>query len=518
MKVSPDFKPSSIVLDAGQVTVGTLFSSVAATCPNHIALSQGDRKITYDELDYNTDRFKEHLVQNGLRAGDRIAIIARNCIEYLELELAAAKGGFIVAALNWRLAQAELTHCIKLVAPKLIIAQSDYVELLHAAQIGEVPIWLIDQDLPVFHKMQDRNAFNDGHDVKIDPEDGLVILYTSGTTGLPKGAYISHRAIIARAMVFAIDLNLQKQANFIAWAPLFHMASTDHSLATLLHGGTVFIVDGYRPEELINLLEIHEQGWFVLMPGMVGDFAQLCQERNLRPKSIKACGAMADLVPAEEIASATSILGCPYVNSFGATETGLPPATGNLISIGETPSNLSKRQSTFVELKLLDPMGIEVPIGQPGEVAVRGPTLFSGYWNAGETNEVEFRDGWFHMGDVMRRNPNGTLDYVDRVKYLIKSGGENIYPAEIERVLLNDERVLEAVVVRHPDEKWGEVPVAFVVSIHPNVTGDDIVKLCRENLASYKIPKQIHFVEEQSLPRSTTGKIQRHILEKKLSS
>ena len=134
------------------------------------------------------------------------------------------------------------------------------------------------------------------------------------------------------------------------------------------------------------------------------------------------------------------------------------------------PSALAKRQSAFCDIRLVDTDDNEVPIGTPGEVAMRGPTLFSGYWNADETNEKDFRNGWFHMGDVLRRNADGTLDYVDRVKYMIKSGGENIYPAEIEQVMLADERVQEAVVVRRPDRKWSEVPVAFVVPADPSLT------------------------------------------------
>jgi fatty-acyl-CoA synthase len=167
-------------------------------------------------------------------------------------------------------------------------------------------------------------------------------------------------------------------------------------------------------------------------------------------------------------------------------------------------------------MRLVDPDDSDVPIGTPGEVAMRGPTLFSGYWNAHEANAHDFRNGWFHMGDVLRRNADGSLDYVDRVKYMIKSGGENIYPAEIEQVLLADARVHEAVVVRRPDRTWGEVPVAFVVMADVSLTADHLMDLCRENLSSYKRPKDIIFLAEDELPRSTTGKVQRHKLEARL--
>ncbi|MEQ8231471.1 MAG: AMP-binding protein, partial [Gammaproteobacteria bacterium] len=350
----------------------------------------------------------------------------------------------------------------------------------------------------------------------IDPESGLVILYTSGTTGLPKGALISHRAMIARALCMASEMNMPIGDNFCAWAPFYHMASTDTALGTLLRGGTVHVVDGYDPDRLVAVLERERMQWFILMPGMVGEFAALLRERKVAVKGVGCCGAMADLVPREDIAAASAALGAPYVNTFGATETGLPPATSSLLPIGVAPVSLSKRQSAFCELRLVDPDDNDVPVGTPGEVALRGPTLFSGYWNAHETNAHDFRNGWFHMGDVLRRNPDGTLDYVDRVKYMIKSGGENIYPAEIEQVILADTRVREAVVVRRPDRRWGEVPVAFVVPAGTPPSADELLALCREQLSSYKRPKDILFVRDDELPRSTTGKIQRHALEARL--
>jgi fatty-acyl-CoA synthase len=147
---------------------------------------------------------------------------------------------------------------------------------------------------------------------------------------------------------------------------------------------------------------------------------------------------------------------------------------------------------------------------------MRGPTLFSGYWRAPETNAEDFRGGWFHMGDVFVRNPDGTLDFIDRVKYLIKSGGESIYPAEIERVLLQDARVADAAVVRRADPKWGEVPVAFVARRDDSLTEDELRRRCREQLAGYKQPKAIHFIPVEAFPRSASGKIQRHEMERRL--
>jgi acyl-CoA synthetase (AMP-forming)/AMP-acid ligase II len=172
---------------------------------------------------------------------------------------------------------------------------------------------------------------------------------------------------------------------------------------------------------------------------------------------------MPDLVRPAKIAEITTLLGAPFANTFGATETGCPPCSAGVIPVGEAPTAFPKEQSGYCEVRLVDPEGRDVPDGVPGEVCMRGPTLFSGYWNDPGATSADFRDGWFHMGDVLVRDPDGRLTFVDRVKYMIKSGGENIYPAEIERVLLRLPGVLEAGVVRRPDPTWGEVAVAFVV-------------------------------------------------------
>ncbi|MEM8749484.1 MAG: class I adenylate-forming enzyme family protein [Pseudomonadota bacterium] len=509
-----------LVKQAGVANVWELFLSCARAAPDAIALIDDNGELTYRQVTERASAYGDHLIGLGFESGDRLSLLSRNRNEYLIIELAAARHGIILAALNWRLSTREQTHCIELVAPKLLIAETDLLADVERLDLGGVRVSTLES---FDHDAVDaastcEEASRPSSRQSFDLETGLVILYTSGTTGLPKGALISHRAMIARAQCFVSELALPRDSGFVAWAPLYHMASTDHSLATLMRGGTVYVVDGYQPKRLISLLESVSIGWFVLMPGMVGDFAKACAEHGVQVHDTKVCGAMADLVPREDIAAVTTQLGVPYLNTFGATETGLPPATGALIAPGSTDFTLSKRQSAFVSLRLVDPDDHDVESGQPGEVALRGSTLFSGYWNAAETNAHDFRNGWFHMGDVMRRNADGTLDYVDRAKYLIKSGGENIYPAEIEQVAKQDERVVEAVAIRQPDAKWGEVPVLLVVPTSSALTSEQLREGVLSSLSRYKQPRDIHFVDEADISRSTTGKIQRHILETRYAS
>ena len=503
-------------LQSAAVTVATLFRQRVAIDGDRVALVDLDRQLTYRQLETRSNRLANVLIEQGIAAGDRVAMLAKNCAEYVELELACAKIGAIVCALNWRLATPELEHCIRLVSPKVLVHQAEFEQPWQ--QLGPS----IEQVLVIGDDYEQRLTKASDQIVcrELDAEDGLIIIYTSGTTGLPKGALISHRAMIARSMAYLVEMGIDSSQGFIAWPPFYHMASTDQALATLMTGGTVYVVDGYLPDQIMDILEQTAVGWLALMPGMVGQFVEDAKKRPkpLQPVGLQYVGAMADLVPPQEIAAATRLLNAPYANTFGSTETGLPPATSSSFPVGEAPTRRAKRISSLCEIRLVDENDNDVPDGVPGELLFRGPTLFSGYWNAAETNRKDFRGGWFHLGDLFIRQPDGTIDFVDRSKYMIKSGGENIYPAEIERVLLKHDGVQDAAVVKQQDERWGEVPIAYVALHDDTITEEQLLDFCRQQLASYKLPKAIHFINFEQFPRSTAGKIQHHKLERAATS
>jgi len=483
----------ALIQRASRATVWTLFASIAKVRRDRTALVDARRTWTYGELADRASRLAGMLAARGVGRGDRIALTSENRGEVLEVFLAAAKLGAIVACQNWRLAAPERAACIALVAPKLAIASPKYGG----------------GDLVLGGDYDAGDATGD-----VDPEDPIVILYTSGTTGTPKGAAISHRAQIVRNLVTRAEFGVAQDDTFVAWSPLYHMGAVDNSLGTLMAGGTVIVVDGFDADRLADIVCEEPLGWLLLMPGMVGRFADVLEARGRMARGVKLCGVMADLVPPAEIARITRLLRAPYANTFGSTETGCPPCSSDTVPIGVEPTSLAKSQSPFCEIRLVDADDRDVPDGTPGELAMRGPTLFSGYWN--HDNAHDFRGGWFHMGDVFVRRPDGKLDFVDRVKYLIKTGGENVYPAEIERVLLQDPRVSEACVVRAKDAKWGEIPIAFVARRDDSLDEAALLARCREQLAGFKQPKQIRFVAESEFPRSASGKVQRHELEKKL--
>ncbi len=494
--------PTDGVRLATTTTVAGLFEARARVEPDRIAIVDSTREWTYGVLAERVARLASVLSARGVGLGDRVAVLSENRAELLELMLAAARIGAIVACQSWRLAAPELRHCLELVEPTLAI-----VSARHHAMIPDAAL--------VFGDAYEAELAAAGPTAAplVDPEAALVILYTSGTTGMPKGAVISHRAQIVRNLVTRAEFAIAPDDAFVAWSPLYHMGAVDNSLGTLMSGGTVIVVDGFDVERLCEVVRTRELGWLLLMPGMVGRFAAELSARKITAAGVRVCGVMADLVPPQEIAAVTALLGAPYANTFGATETGCPPCSSSLIPIGITPTNLSKRQSIFCEVRLVDPEDFDVADGSPGELAMRGPTLFSGYWRAPEVNAHDFRGGWFHMGDVFVRNRDGSLDFVDRVKYLIKTGGENVYPAEIERVMLQDPRVAEVAVVRTPDARWGEVPVAFVARRDDTLDEATLHALCRAQLAGYKQPKQIRFLALDKFPRSASGKVMRHELE-----
>jgi acyl-CoA synthetase (AMP-forming)/AMP-acid ligase II len=505
---------NSLIRHSHSATVIGTFEDRVRAYPDRPALQRGELVWSFTELDRRVTRLAHVLGNLGIVRGDRIAILSENRPEYVEAVLACARVGAILACQNWRLAVPELRHCISMVTPSVILVSARHRPKLDELALDGVSVLEFEKDY------EDRlaDASTDPIQADVDPEDGLLILYTSGTTGLPKGALISHRAEVARAMAARSDFLIAPGDTMAVWMPLFHMGGMDYALTILTGGGKVIVEDGYDPDRLAAIAEREPLGWFIVIPGMVESMIETLKRRKSRPKAIRLCGAMADLVPAHQIAEITRLLNAPYANTFGSTEAGSLPADANPIAIGAAPDTLSKRQSPHCEMRLLDEEDNDVPIGVPGELAMRGPTLFSGYWNDEETNARDFRGGWFHNGDLLVRHADGGFDFVDRKKYMIKSGGENIYPAEIERVLLSDPRLTEAAVVRRADDRWGEVPIAFVARSDETVSADDLHALCRANLAGFKQPKDIRFLDHEAFPRNVSGKILRHDLEAMLGT
>ncbi len=514
--------PEALVASASRSTLDGVFRSTVRTWPGRIAIEEGEQALTYRELDRLVDRVSGWLAANGVGRGDRVAILSENSTSYAAVMLACARTGCILACQNWRLTARELRHCISLVEPKMTLVSDRFATLL-----DEVDGTVRGDGAGARHRLDDALAARWAQAEPpapsaaggLDPEAILLILYTSGTTGLPKGAAISHRAELVRNLAWHLSFGILPGDTMVAWMPFYHMGGADHVLGTLLGGGKVIVLETFDAPRIARIAAREPLGWLITMPGTTERMIAALRAEPSPPVRVRAVGVMPDLVPRAEIAELTALLDAPYPNTFGSTETGSPPCSGSCLPPGVVPERLSKHLSPLCEFRLVDADGNDVPDETPGEAAVRGPTLFSGYWRADETNAKDFRDGWFHMGDLLVRHEDGTFDFVDRAKYMIKSGGENIYPAEIEQVLLADPRVAEAAVVRRTDPRWGEVPVAFVARRDGAPLEDaDLYRRCRDQLAGYKQPKGIRFIDFDDFPRSASGKVQRHELESRLAN
>jgi acyl-CoA synthetase (AMP-forming)/AMP-acid ligase II len=507
--------PAEPVIRAGQRTVGEALASTAARRAGAVALEHGGRRWTFAELHAIAARLASALTGLGLRRGERICVLAENRAEYAFILYAAARTGLAVCPLNWRLPAAELGPVMAGVGPRLTFVSARYRALLAGAGPGDARIVALDDreddaDLEFGALLAGGSATAPA--VPVDAEDILVITHTSGTTGFPKGAMLSHRGVIARALGFAADQGWRPGETFIAWSPIFHTGGIDGLLVSGVIGGKCIIIDGMQPEQIARTVVAEPVNWLFLPPGGIGPVVDALAQAG-RPRGVRLVGSMADLVPPELIARTTTVFGAPFFNSFGSTEASIYPCAMSVVPPGLMPVSLSKQQSAFCDVRLVDEDGHEVPAGTPGEMLLRCPMLFSGYLATGYAPEADFAGGWFRTGDVMVRNGDGTLDFVERLKYMIKSGGENIYPAEIERLLAGHPAVAEVAVVRRPDACWGEVPVACVAVTDAAVGEGELRAFLDGRLARYKMPREFTFLRAGDFRRNLTGKIIRSELE-----
>jgi len=517
----------SFVRETRQFNVGDLLRKAARMYGENVAVSEPHRDVTYDELNRRVNRLSNAILDRGYDPEDAtLAVLSENRGEIVEVMYAGAKTGCLVPALNWRLERTELVHCVDLVEPDLLFVSEQYREKLDwidadAESEPEVVFFDGDDD-----GLDYEGLLEEGGDAeplterRIDPEQGLVVLYTSGTTGLPKGVVISHRCWLARAYRNIVDFGLSKRDDQLIWPPMFHMISADFIPTVTTLGGTYYPMDSFDVERVFEILQSEGSpiAWMVLLPGVTGTFLSYIEEEDIDVddlRELRNIGALVDLVDPKKVERVTETFDMPFKNSYGATENDNALSGGNDIPVGVRPGpeEYRKVESSFIDMKLIDEDWNDVD-GNHGELAVRGPSVCSGYIKNPEANGEDFNDGWFRTGDIFRVHDDGTYSFLNRRKYLIKSGGENIYPAELEGILLEHELVEDAIVVRTPDEKWGEVPRAVVSTHDPDsLDSDELMGMLREDLAGYKLPHYIDIVDPENLPRSATGKIVREDVE-----
>jgi len=424
--------PAEFVRQSRTFNVGDLVRKSARMYEDRVAVSEPGREVTYAMLNDRVNALANAFVDRGYEPGEaRVAVLSENRGEIIEVMYAGAKIGCLVPVLNWRLEREELVHCVDLVEPDVLVTTErfrDKAEWIESdAEVTPEVVNMDGGDDVSYESLVDGGSTAEPlPDETVDPEQGLVVLYTSGTTGLPKGVVISHRAWLARGYNYIIDFDLQKGDGQLAWPPLFHIVSADWLPAVATLGGTFYPIDGFDTERIVDILSQDGCGigWMVLLPGVVEQLLDCIDEHDVAVdefREIRNMGALVDLIDPKKVQQVTETFDMPFKNSYGATEDGNVLSAGNDIPVGVRPDDedLRKVESSFVDLKLIDEDWNEV--SGRGELAAKGPTLCSGYIENPEANREDFNDGWFRTGDIFIENDDGTHDVVSPTGGLMES-------------------------------------------------------------------------------------------------
>lgn len=480
--------------------------------PTKTAVVFHGRRITYAELDRQVDRTARGLWASGVRKGDRVAVLLPNGPEFLELLLACTRLGAIFVPVNTRLAPAEVLFILRDSMPELLIYHADFLSTLEAirreapvrgvVQVGGPPI----PNTTAYEELS-TGAADGPLPLPPGPDEPAMMMYTSGTTGRPKGALLTHANLLWNDVQLVAELGIREDdVNFNA-APLFHIGGFNVLTGPILYcGGTTVLEDRFDPVRALEVMQAEHVTCSFAVPAMWNAIAQVPDFDRYdlsRARCFISGGAPCPLPLIEFFRGR----GLPFQEGFGLTE------TAPIVAVLKQPDVVRKAGSIgqpapHVAVRIVDDGDRDVPPGEVGELVVRGPNVMLGYWNQPDATAEALRGGWFHTGDLARQDEEGFLFIVDRKKDMIITGGENVYPVEVEQVLVRHPRVLDVAVFGVPDAKWGEAVVAAVVTRDGRpLSADEVQAFCSGKLARFKVPSRVHVLTE--LPRNATGKVQK---------
>ncbi len=478
---------------------------------DRIAFRFESEEVSYRQLAKRIDETAAGLAAAGVGAGDRVGFCGLNRVELFELLFACARIGAIFVPLNNRLTTAELAVLIDDADPALLVATDGFGPRLTEASGGRRV-----QDV-------DRRPLTPPEAgpaplAATEADEAIVLMvYTSGTTGQAKGAMLSHRAIVHTALNSVDHQGLTDTDRIIAPLPTFHVGGlTIQTLPTLLVGGEVLLQRRFDPAAVLDLITDHRPTQTLLVPAMLAAVAAQEAFAATDLSRLRGINSGSSIVPAEVMAPFFE-RGVPVGQVYGTTETG---PTAVVLGYEEAAAKQGScgRPATHTDVRIVDETGADTQADEPGELWVRGANVFSGYWQNPEATAEAFADGdWFRTGDVGYRNPDGYLYICDRIKDVVISGGENIYPAEIEPVLAQHPAIAEVTVIGRDDERWGEVPVAVaVLEAGATLELDELRTWCGPRLARFKQPRALVVADE--LPRTALGKVKKHELRSSIAS
>jgi len=510
-----------------KLLLGEIIARNARKFPDREAVVYGDTRLTYREFNARINRLAHALMDMGVKKGEKVAILLFNCNQYLEAYFALAKIGAIAIPVNFRLHPEEIAYITDDADAVAFILGEAFVNTIRGIQkdLPKVRQYISLTEKPVEGMLHFETLLQKYPDdeplILVEDDDPAFIMYTAGTTGRPKGSVLTHKNQVMLWTLASLEFSREPDIGDMSlWRacaapPVFHIASFGICLAYLLFGATVILpTEVFNPVEIMQLLEREKCDCVLLIPAMANFLLQIPDLNKYDTSSLKAWFSGAAVLPTElrkrimEAFPHVKIADC-----FGQTE------TSGLVSIMR-PSDAERKLASvgrglgLVEIRVVDGQDRDVPVGEVGEAIYRGPNIMKEYHNDPEVTAAAFRNGWFHSGDLIRQDEEGFIYVVDRKKDMIVSGGENIYPAEVEEVLYKHPKILEAAVIGVHDEQWGENVKAIVVTKPgETLTEEEVIEFCKEHLASYKKPRSVDFID--ALPRNPAMKVLKRVLREK---
>lgn len=495
--------------------IGDISRLGAKRYPDKVALTMGDQSISYAELDARVNRLAHGLIAHGVRPGDRVGLLSENSLQYVAIVLAAAKAGAYFVPYNFRYSADEVSYVTSDAEPAVLFAGPGYEEKASiAASKMEHPARVIategsgDGSLADFSDQQPDQP----PALEVDPESAAMIMYTSGTTGFPKGVLFSHAAYLANHLAIAFEGDLRSRDVSLVALPLFHNGGLNGVLLpTLLVGGTAVIAGkGFNAADQLGNIETHHVTIAMWVPTMLAMLVNSSDIDRFDTSSLNKIWYGASPISPPVLARARACFNVGFYQLYGMCEIGM---TSVLRPEDHAQrAHCTGREMYCADMRIADEDGNPVTVGAVGEIlSARRPLGMIGYWRNEVATRETTRGDWIHTGDMARDEGRGYFTVVDRQKDMIISGGENVYPKEIENVIIEHPAVLEVACYGIPDDTWGESVCAAVVS-RPSqaVSAEDIIAFCASRLAGYKKPKRVELVSE--LPKNAAGKVLKRVL------
>jgi len=503
-----------------KTNIGLLLAKRAQICPHREATVEFERnrRFTFAELNARANRIANALLRDGIAPGDRVATLLKNSVEFVETYFAAAKIGAVLVPLNWRLVAAEIAYILQDSGSKAVVYDSDFddaVTALHAGEHGElaVQLWIRrengDRGAPGWaldYEAFTAAAADDEPPIGAWDDDNLFIMYTSGTTGRPKGAVHSHEGMLWAQLTSMSTSDMRADDRWLLALPMFHVGCLNPTSLLVHRGGTGVIMRELDIGAMFRCIDRERVTIFMAVPALLQFMLQSPEREQHDISSVRWIATGAAPVPVS-LLQAYEALGIRIFQAYGLTES-CGPGTLLLPEDAEAKVGSCGRPQMHTEVRLIDSHGDTIPMGsdQAGELLVGGRHLMKGYWNNPQATAETLRDGWLHTGDVCTWDEEGFITICDRMKDMIISGGENIYPAELENILAACPEVQEAAVIGVASQKWGETPLAIIVPAPgASPTAESLKDYCRQNLAGYKVPQLYELID--TLPRNPSGKI-----------